>query len=102
MKKYMEWLETKWLSTTDPEKRDLFCVVGAYSVMTYTTASLIGNGGFLLDLFGLRQNILKGKHDPMDPHVVALLLGRLKGEDGERYHMLLITSTRASGLKVRE
>jgi hypothetical protein len=101
MKEYMKRLESKWESTTDPEERDLFCAVAAYSVMTYAS-SLRGNEGFLLDLFGLRQNILKGKHDPTDPHVAAPLLGRLKGEDGERYHMLLMASTTASGLKVRE
>jgi hypothetical protein len=77
------------------------CAVAAYSVLSYT-ASLRGNEGFLLDLFGLRQYILKGKHDPADPHVAAPLLGRLKGEDGERYHMLLITSQTALGLKAQE
>jgi hypothetical protein len=53
-------------------------------------------------LFGLRQHILKGKFDVNDPHVVAPLLGRLKGEDGERYHMLLMASETSSGLKIRE
>jgi hypothetical protein len=81
-------------------KKDLLCAVGAYSVTSYA-ASLPGNEGFLLDLFGLRQHIVKGKLDAQDPHVVAPLLGRLKGEDGERYHMLLLASQTASGLKVR-
>jgi hypothetical protein len=57
--------------------------------MTYTV-HLRCNKGFLLDLFGFRQNILDGKHDPMDPQVVAPLLGRLKGKDGEYNHMLLM------------
>jgi hypothetical protein len=100
MKEYMDRLEAKWLSVTDQDTQDLLCAVGAYSVTSYA-ASLRGNEGFLLDLFGLRQHIMKGKLDAQDPHVVAPLLGRLKGEDGERYHMLLLASQTASGLKVR-
>jgi hypothetical protein len=100
MKEYMKRLENKWLLTNDDDERDLLCSVGAYSAMTYA-ASLRGNEGFLLDLFGLRQHIVKGKHDLEDPHVAAPLLGRLKGEDGERYHMLLMASVTHSGLKIR-
>jgi hypothetical protein len=100
MKEYMDRLESKWLVSIDDQERDLLCAVGAYSALSYA-ASLRGNEGFLLDLFGLRQHIAKGKHDLQDPHVTAPLLGRLKGEDGERYHMLLIASETASGLKIR-
>jgi hypothetical protein len=89
MKDYLDRLERKWLVTNDEAERDLLCAVGAYSAISYT-ASMRGNEGFLLDLFGLRQHIVKGKHDLEDPHVAAPLLGQLKGEDGERYHMLLM------------
>jgi hypothetical protein len=44
---------------------------------------------------------MKGKLDAQDPHAVAPLLGRLKGKDGEQYHMLLLASQMALGLKVR-
>jgi hypothetical protein len=44
---------------------------------------------------------MKGRLDAQDPHVMAPLLGCLKGEDGEQYHMLLLASQTASGLKVR-
>ncbi len=91
----------RWLLATEPEDQDLLCAVAAYLVLSYG-ASLQGNEGFMLNLFGLRQHILKGKHDMTDPHVAAPLLGRLKGEDGERYHMLLIASQTASGLQVRK
>jgi hypothetical protein len=101
MMEYMDRLETKWLLTIDNEERSLLCGVAAYSAISYG-ASLRGNEGFLLDLFGLRQHINKGKHDWEHPHVAAPLLGRLKGEDGERYHMLLIASVTQSGLKIRQ
>jgi hypothetical protein len=92
MKEYMkEHLENKCLLTNDVNKRDLLCSVGAYSAMTYA-ASLRGDEGFILDLFGLRQHIVEGKYDLKDPHVAAPLLGQLKGEDGECYHMLLMAS----------
>jgi hypothetical protein len=79
MKDYMDRLESRWLSATDQATQDLLCAVGAYSVTSYA-ASLQGNEGFLLDLFVLQQHIVKGKLDAQDPHVVAPLLGRLKGE----------------------
>jgi hypothetical protein len=101
MLEYMKRLDSKLLQAVDEEESDLICSVGAYSVLTYAS-SLRGNEGFLLDLFGLRTHIDKGKHDTTHPHVVATLLGRLKGEEGERYHMLLMASETASGLEVRK
>jgi hypothetical protein len=101
MMEYMKRLERMWLQAMDKKEIVLICLVGAYSVITYIL-SLRGNEGFLLDLFGLRTHIDKGKHDQAHPHVVATLLGRLKGEEGERYHMLLMASETGSGLKVQK
>jgi hypothetical protein len=92
MKEYMERLELKWLFAMDKEDQDSLCAVGAYSALSYA-ASLCGNKGILLDLHGLRLYIAKGKYDLDNPHVVGLLLGRLKREEGECYHMLLMAST---------
>jgi hypothetical protein len=55
----------------------------------------------MLDAFGLRKNIAKGKYDRKHPHVVAPLLGRFKGEEGERLHLLLLTETSNSGFDFR-
>jgi hypothetical protein len=101
MKEYLDGLNMRWLLAAITEEQDLIGAVGAYSAFSYA-ALLHGNEGFLLDLFGLRQHILKEKYDANNPHVVAPLLGRLKGEDGERYHMLLVASETASGLQIRE
>jgi hypothetical protein len=101
MKEYMDLIKMGWLLVTKPENQDLLCAIAAYYVISYA-ALLRGNKGLLLDLFGLRQHILKGKHNPTDPQVAAPLLGQLKGEDGERYHMLLMTLEMASGLKVHK
>jgi hypothetical protein len=74
MKEYLDRLESKWLLSTDAQEQDLLCAIGAYLAISYA-ASLWGNEGFLLDLFGgLRQHITKGKHDVEDPHVAALCL----------------------------
>jgi hypothetical protein len=97
MVEYLDCLEMKWLLTMDDEERSLLCGIAAYSAISYA-ASICGNEGFLLDLFGLRQHITKVKHDLKHPHVAAPLLGRLKG--GERYHMLLMVSVTQSGLKI--
>jgi hypothetical protein len=100
MLEYMARLVRRLQDATSEGERDLVCSVATYSVLTYAS-SLRGNEGFLLDLFGLRTHIDKGKNDPTDPHVVAPLLGRLKGEDGERYHMLLMVNETSSGLQIR-
>jgi hypothetical protein len=100
MLEYMAQLKRRWQDATGEIERDLVCSVATYSVITYAS-SLRGNEEFLLDLFGLRTHIGKGKNDPTDPHVVAPLLERLKkGEDGERYHMLLMVNETSSGLKI--
>jgi hypothetical protein len=99
MKEYMDRLEMRWLLEMDPVTQDLLCGLGAYLVVSYVPSPR-GNKGFLMDLFGLRQHIHKGKHDVGDPHVVVPLLGMLKGEDEERYHMLILALQTSSGLKV--
>ena len=100
MIKLMSNLEQKWVGSSNEATQFLIAGIGAYAVLSYC-ASLRGNEGFLLDLHGLRIHINKGKNDPLHPHVTAPLLGRLKGEDGERYHMLLMASTTVCGLKPR-
>jgi hypothetical protein len=80
MLEYMKRLDRMWLQAMDEKEINLICSVGAYSVITYAS-SLRGNAWFLLNLFGRRTHIAKCKHDPTHPHMVATLLGRLKGKD---------------------
>jgi hypothetical protein len=72
----------------------------AYAVVQYCN-TLRGNEGFKLDLGGLRKHIHQGKNHPRYFHCVAPLLGRFKGLDGDRLHLLLMVSEAVSGLKTR-
>jgi hypothetical protein len=63
---------------------------------------LRGEEGFMLDAFGFRKHIAKGKYDRKHPHVVSPMLGRFRGEDGERMHLLLIADRSESGLEYRK
>jgi hypothetical protein len=60
MLEYMQRLDSKWLQAVDDEESNLICSLGAYLAITYAS-SLRGNEGILLDLFGLRTHINKGK-----------------------------------------
>jgi hypothetical protein len=98
---YLHKVEARALGAEDAKERRLWVSVGAYSVLCFV-ASLRGNEGFLLDLYGLRLYLDEGRNHATKPHVVAPLLGRFKNELGERYHLFLLASETASGLKPRE
>ena len=56
----------------------------------------------MLERSDLCRFIDRGRHDPEAPHVVIPLLGRFKGEVGERCHLLLLANETASGIPVRK
>lgn len=55
----------------------------------------------MLDLKGLMQYLDQGKNDS-PPHVVIPLLGRFKGEDYQRWHILLAPNITDSGFEPRK
>ena len=52
-----------------------------------------------IDLAGLVKYLQVGKEDTEHPHVIVPLLGRIKGETGERYHMMVLARETQSGIK---
>eukprot|EP00956_Cyclotella_meneghiniana_P005462 scaffold6921_cov42-Cyclotella_meneghiniana.AAC.1 len=83
-----------------------------------TAASLRGHEGLYLDLAGTRKHLVEGQggvipnkfsikgkgiltEEEIDrlPYVTACLLGKFKGETGERYHSIILASNTASELK---
>jgi hypothetical protein len=92
-------LETMFLEVNDEGERNLIVNAGAYVILTFC-CSLRGNETFLLDLAGLRSHIRNGLTGT-NKHVTAPLLGRFKGEDGEKYHLLFMPPVTSSGLKCR-
>jgi len=85
----------------DEENRRWLIMVGAYLVVTFVL-SLRGNEGFMVEAGGLIHHLRHGKEDDEDtPFCVIPLLGRFKNEAGERWHLMMATSTTGSGFKVR-
>lgn len=94
-------LKELWEGLPDGEYKDDVLGAWAYAEIEYCNA-LRGCEGFQADLGGLRKHIDRGRLHPTLPHVVTPLLGRFKGEDGERYHLLVMPEITSSGLRPRE
>jgi len=92
-------LEGEWASTTDPGTQLYISSLGAYSVIAFC-GSFRGPEVFLTDLFGLRKYLDTPQSVQEIPHVIIPLLGRLKNENGEKYHLTPLCSTTSSGLPV--
>jgi hypothetical protein len=63
--------------------------------------SLRGNEGLGVDAQRLGDNIGVGKHDPRAGHVLVSLLGRFKGEEGDRMHVFPLANVTRSGIRIR-
>ena len=65
--------------------------------------SLRGNEGFLVEAHGLLSHLHYGtESEEPTPFVLIPLLGRFKGEEGERWHLMMSVSETQSGFKVRK
>ena len=89
MLKVEERLESR---NMDAVLRRRFVMAGAYFSITYVD-SLRGPEGLLVDLAGLQGQD--------EGYVIIALLGQVKGEHGEREHLLPTASETRSGIKVR-
>jgi hypothetical protein len=81
----------------EASERRRLVMAGAYFAITYVD-SLRGPEGLLLDLGGLRKNFVKGRDNN---YVIVALLGEVKGEHGERQHLLPTASVTQSGINIR-
>ena len=88
--------------TLDYDIRRWLLLVGYYLMITFVL-SLRGNEGFMMDAGALARHINCGKGDREEnPHAVIPLLGRFKGEDGGRLHLMLVSPYTDSGFEVRK
>jgi hypothetical protein len=102
MVNYLKAIQERIEQATDEADHHLWTPLGAYLVLCFC-ASLRGNEGFLLDLYGLCLYLDEGRGpECMKPHVVAPLLGQFKNEVGERYHLVLLAPVMQSGLRMRD
>ncbi len=97
----MHLFDTEWDSTTDPTLRFHIASHGAYCVICFC-GSFRGPEVFLVDLFGLRKHLDTPRHVKERAYVIIPLLGRVKNEHGERYHLTPLCAVTQSGLEVEK
>jgi hypothetical protein len=92
----LEAAELKIQEAVSVGDKNRWLVFHTYVVVCYT-CSLRGCEGFLLDLSGLNRKFKAGG----DKYVVIALLGQIKGESGDRAHLLPCVPVTSSGIEVK-
>ena len=95
----MEILERDWEFAND-EERELLAVEGSFYLIGFC-GGLRGEEIPLTDITGIAKWWAEGEVENVDAHVTVALLGRFKGETGEKYHLLPLASVTSSGLQPR-
>ena len=112
----LDMIKTHALEMDDTYARRLYKTGALVTILT--AASLRGYEGFYLDLAATRNHIAKGREGSVPkgfkrnhiitedeaanlPSVCICLLGKFKGETGERYHSIILPNNTMSGLDVR-
>jgi hypothetical protein len=90
-------VDTKVLGAVSAREKNRWTVFHAYVTVCYTI-SLRGCEGFLLDLAGLNRNF----HAGGEKYIVIALLGKIKGESGDRAHLLPCMPITSSGIDVKK
>ena len=97
----LERLEEEWFKENlEDGSRRIALMTAAYLCVTYGY-SLRGNEGLWVDTDKLCENIQVGKRDQRCPHVIVPLLGRFKGEEGDRMHVIPLVNETRSGIRIR-
>jgi hypothetical protein len=92
----LEAADLKIREAVSPREKNCWVVFHSYVVRCYTI-SLRGCEGFLLDLAGLNWKFWAGG----DKYIVIALLGKIKGESGDRAHLLHCVLITSSGIGVK-
>ena len=95
---YEEELQEKALIDKQRKRRIIIC--GCAFVNLFVGA-LRGGEVLLMERTEFTSKIKSGKLHPTDPHVLIPLMGRFKGETGERNLLLPFASVTSSGIEVR-
>ncbi len=73
----------------------------AFVLVSGCCCGLRGEEIVKIDLAGFLKHIEIGKQDVEHPHVIVPLIGRMKGETGERCHMCVLARETRSGTQAR-
>jgi hypothetical protein len=93
--------EEEWSTITTRDARFSIASLAAYCVVCFC-GSFRGSEVFLVDLFGLRKYMETARHTNETAYVIVPLLGKVKNEIGERYHLTPLCSITKSGLEVEK
>jgi hypothetical protein len=101
MVKLLERLELEWKVTEkDGEERLWITQLGVFCLAGYARA-LRGEEITKIELGGVRKHFVDGGTSAT-PHVMFTLVGRFKGEQGGRHHLMPVAAITGSGLEVRK
>ena len=81
-------------------ERELLIMAGSYAAICYC-GSFRGHEVFLVDLDGLFKYMKEVEMSNKQDYVIVPLLGRFKGETGERYHLTPLAATTQSGIQTK-
>jgi hypothetical protein len=96
----LEVLRSDWIAaqTMGRREKELIAMLGAYAVIAFC-GSFRGNEVFLSDMYGTAKYL--SMRDILANTVIVPLLGRFKGETGERYHLTPLAAVTSSGIQVK-
>jgi hypothetical protein len=90
-------LDLEWEASTAVRERKRIADVG-FLLSSGFLCGLRGEEIMKIDLSSVIKYLEVGGRHPTCPHVIVALLGRLKGETGERYHMMVMARVSRSGI----
>jgi len=95
----LDRLETEWNAALGQAQLEMVGSLGAFVAIAFC-GSFRGNEVFLVDLFGVSKYLNSSEVE--EGTVVIPLLGRFKGETGERYHLTPLAAVTSSGIPVKK
>ena len=95
----MKLFEVEWTQVTDAAVKSELASIALYCVIAFC-GSFRGHEVFLVDLFGLLKYEESLSKAGDRSHCVIPLLGKYKGETGERYHLTPLAYTTKTGLQL--
>jgi hypothetical protein len=93
----IDQLEADWEDTQSNEEQDEVAEF-AHLLNSGFLCGLRGEEIVKLDILGFLKYLNIAAKDPKYPHVVNPLIGRLKGETGEKFHPIIMARVTASGV----
>jgi hypothetical protein len=95
----LDVLNEEWEDSIDWKARSKIAEM-AFVIVAGYCCGLRGEEIVKIDLFaGLLQYLEVGKLNTECPHVIVPLIGRIKGETGERYHMMVLARETKTGIQ---